>query len=121
VIKLNEVTRIIGNQIKKYRVIKKMSQRDLAAVLDVNDSNVSGWEAGRFAPGNDVMIRLCEYFGITLDELFGREKKPVENDELKNEDIELFKSLNEAGQDEAIHRLRQMIAEAVADELDRRS
>jgi transcriptional regulator with XRE-family HTH domain len=63
----------IGEQIKRLRVEKDWSQRELAEVIDVNVNVISLWERGKFEPSIFNCILLADVFDITLDELCCRE------------------------------------------------
>lgn len=59
----------IGERLLKLRKERNLSQEDLANVLDVSRQTISKWETGQSMPDFDKIIPLCEYFGITSDEL----------------------------------------------------
>ncbi|WP_148511422.1 helix-turn-helix transcriptional regulator, partial [Hungatella hathewayi] len=54
---------------------KGFSQEQLGAEVGVTRQTVSKWELGETTPEMDKLIKLAELFGITLDELAGREEK----------------------------------------------
>ncbi len=58
-----------GENLKQIRKEKNISQEELANVLDVSRQTVSKWETDQSTPDFDKIIPLCEYFGITSDEL----------------------------------------------------
>ena len=59
----------IGERLLKLRREKNLSQEELANVLDVSRQTVSKWETDQSLPDSDKIIPLCNYFGITSDEL----------------------------------------------------
>lgn len=61
----------LGENIYHHRTGKNMSQGDLAAALDVSRQSVSKWENNIAVPELEKLVRMCELFGITLDELVG--------------------------------------------------
>lgn len=63
----------IGTKIHELRTIKRLSQGDLADVLDVSRQSVSKWETDTSIPDLDKLIKLCDVFGISLDELTERQ------------------------------------------------
>ena len=63
----------LGETIYRLRTEKNMSQGDLADALDVSRQSVSKWENGNAVPDLEKLMKLAELFGITLDELVGRE------------------------------------------------
>lgn len=62
----------IGNKIFELRTAKNLSQGNLADLLDVSRQSVSKWETDAAIPELDKLIKLCDVFGVTLDELTGR-------------------------------------------------
>ena len=65
----------IGNKIYEMRIAKKLSQSDLADLLDVSRQSVSKWETDAAVPDLDKLVKLCDVFEITLDALSGRNVK----------------------------------------------
>lgn len=64
----------LGERIYELRIEKNLSQGDLADALDVSRQSVSKWENNMAVPDLDKLIKLCDIFEISLDELTGREK-----------------------------------------------
>ena len=64
----------LGERIYELRNEKNLSQGDLADTLDVSRQSVSKWENNMAVPDLDKLIKLCDIFEISLDELTGREK-----------------------------------------------
>ena len=65
---------IIGNKIRELRKARGLSIPALAKELGVGENSISNWELGRFEPSLFAVIRLADYFDITIDELVGRNK-----------------------------------------------
>ena len=63
----------LGETIYRLRTKAGMSQDALAGALDVSRQSVSKWENNAAVPDLDKLIKLSEVFGVTLDELVGRE------------------------------------------------
>ncbi len=64
----------LGEKIYELRTKKNLSQGDLSDRLDVSRQSVSKWENNIAVPDLDKLIKLCDIFEISLDELTGREK-----------------------------------------------
>ena len=56
-------------KIKEFRKKSGLSQVQVAEKLFVNQNTVSQWETGRSSPPIDVLIKLSDLFGCTIDEL----------------------------------------------------
>lgn len=64
----------IGERLLNLRKEKNLSQEELANVLDVSRQTISKWETDQTTPDFDKIVPLCEYFGITSDELLSGKK-----------------------------------------------
>lgn len=65
----------IGTKIFELRTAMNLSQGDLADMLDVSRQSVSKWETDAAVPDLDKLMKLCDVFSVTLDELTCREAK----------------------------------------------
>lgn len=65
----------IGNKIKEYREQNKMTQKDVAEILEVEPGTISKYESGMIEPNIESLKRLAETFNITVDELINNEEK----------------------------------------------
>lgn len=64
----------LGEKIYELRNKNNLSQGDLADALQVSRQSISKWENNMAVPDLDKLIKLCDVFEISLDELTGREK-----------------------------------------------
>jgi transcriptional regulator with XRE-family HTH domain len=62
----------LSEQIREFRRRDGRTQEDLANALGVTAQAVSRWEKGICYPDMEVMPSLANYFGVSIDELFGR-------------------------------------------------
>lgn len=60
----------IGEKIADLRRENKMTQRDLAEIINVSDKVISKWETGRTLPDVEAMLRLSKTFNVTIAELY---------------------------------------------------
>lgn len=65
------MTLYIGENLKKLRKLKELTQEQLADILGVSFQAVSKWERGDSYPDIEMLPTIAEYFGITTDELMG--------------------------------------------------
>ena len=61
----------IGQNIKKYRLKKSMTQEQLADLLCISTAAVSKWEAKNSYPDITMLFPLATIFGVSMDELLG--------------------------------------------------
>lgn len=72
----------ISKNIKKQRVLNKMTQEDLAAKIHVTRQTVSSWETDRTQPDLEILLSLADAFGIEVEELiYGKRKNSNEEKE----------------------------------------
>ena len=62
----------IRDVLKKLIEQKGVSQGEFAEAIGVQDSAVSKWLNGIQIPKVELYDAICEYFNVTLDQLFGR-------------------------------------------------
>lgn len=60
---------VTGAMIRELREKKRMTQAELAAVLNVSDKTVSKWEKGRGYPDITLLEPVAKAFGISVMEL----------------------------------------------------
>ena len=63
----------IGDKIRELRRRDDRRQEDLANALGVTCQAVSRWESDTGYPDMELIPAIANYFGITIDELFGYE------------------------------------------------
>ncbi len=60
---------MLGDKIKLYRESKKMTQNEIAEILDVSSATVSKYESGALEPNIESLKRLADLFEVSIDEL----------------------------------------------------
>lgn len=60
---------IIGKRMKELR--GNMSQRQAASCVGMWAQNWNVYESGQSIPGAEVIIKICQYFGVSSDWLLG--------------------------------------------------
>ena len=80
---------MLADRIKKLRKAKGLTQIQFAQEFNVANGTVGMWETGKREPDLDTTQRIADFFGVTMDELLGRESKKEEpaalvGGELKN-------------------------------------
>ncbi|MBQ8685904.1 MAG: helix-turn-helix transcriptional regulator [Clostridia bacterium] len=59
-------------KIKEFREEMHLTQNELAQKIENVQRNVSNWENGTSEPDCETILKLAEFFDITIDELFGK-------------------------------------------------
>ncbi|MDE7453127.1 MAG: helix-turn-helix domain-containing protein [Clostridia bacterium] len=63
----------IGEAIKYQREINGFTQSAVSKATGISQPKLSYFESGKHLPLIDDCIRLADFYGITIDELIGRE------------------------------------------------
>ena len=59
-------------RLKELRKAAGLKQQQIADMCNVGKSTYSYWENGIYEPSYDVLAKLAEYFGVSVDYLLGR-------------------------------------------------
>ena len=75
-----------GKRIQNLRKVHCLSQRQLAAELNINEKSVSYIENGKRAPSIDLLIQIAAVFNTSLDYLItGKETELFQHLQVENE------------------------------------
>ena len=84
------------NRIKELRKSFNLSQEKLAEEFEVERATISRWENDKTDPSNEDLLKLAQYFKVSVDYLLGRTINPTAPDQ---------ESQNPEAQ-EILHRLK---------------
>ena len=65
---------MIGENIKFYRNLAKLTQEQLAIKLNISQSTLANYEKNKRDISTDILKNLCKILNITADELLGIDK-----------------------------------------------
>ena len=63
----------IGKNLKEHRKFNNLTLEQLEKATGISNQNLSRWENDKIIPGINFCIILADYYGISLDELVGRD------------------------------------------------
>lgn len=84
----------LGNNIRHFRRRDKRTQEQLAEVLGVTSQAVSRWESGGSYPDMNLIPSIANFFGVSIDELFGYESERTQRIEALAVEIDRMNHLN---------------------------
>lgn len=79
----------INNRIKELREFNNLTQKELAAKIDLNYSVLSRIETGERPIRDDELLKIANYFKVTIDYLLGNSSEST-TIESENQDISLI-------------------------------
>lgn len=62
-----------GEILKEHRTARSKSLKDIEKATGISNQNLSRWERGEVIPSIAFCEILADFYGITLDELVGRD------------------------------------------------
>lgn len=62
-----------GKLLKEQRLISNKTLMDVERDTGISNANLSRWENGKVIPSIAFCEQLADYYGVSLDELVGRE------------------------------------------------
>ena len=80
---MTDIRDIIAKNISELRSEMKITQFQLAEVLNYSDKAVSKWERGEAVPDVSVLKQIADYFGVTVDYLLTDEHDDYEKKRAK--------------------------------------
>lgn len=84
--------------LKNIRKEKNITQEELAKVLNMKRTSISGYETGRKEPDFKTLTEIANYFNVSVDYLLGRSNVRYSMDELNEimqKDSELASFIHE--------------------------
>ena len=65
------------DRLKSLRLSNNLTQLDIANYLKINDRSYQNLEYGKSKPKYDTLIKLADYYNISIDYLVGRSDDPT--------------------------------------------
>ncbi len=72
----SQIRRLLAYSIHMLRLMRGLTQQEIAAKLGKSVNAVSSWELGNTSPPVDEIIELCKVFDVTPNQLFGWDECP---------------------------------------------
>lgn len=72
---------IFNKRLRSLREQHKISQKDFAEILGVSNVVLSRYENGERKPDYDMLIKIAEYFDVSVDYLLGKSNSVQLSDE----------------------------------------
>lgn len=84
------------NRIRDLREDRDLRQIDVANATGIDQKTLSNYETGKTNPDSYSLIKLADFFGVSIDYLVGRIACPISNKEDIHSKIEAIqKDLND--------------------------
>lgn len=91
---MEDLKKIIANNLIKYRKNAKLTQLELAEKLMYSDKNVSKWERGDSVPDVVILKQIADIYGVTVNDMLEETDEIAESVNEKESKKEKKKTLN---------------------------
>ena len=69
---VGESAATLSEKLKELRLSKGLTQIEFARIFNIANGTVGNWETGKRAPDYDTLIKIADFYGVTIDHLLGR-------------------------------------------------
>jgi transcriptional regulator with XRE-family HTH domain len=71
---------MFGKRLKQLREDNDLRQEDVGKIVNVEKSTVSQWESGKRTPDVETIMKLADYFNVSIDYILGKTdiRTPIE-------------------------------------------
>ena len=118
---------IFGQKLKELRRKHKITQEQLAKIINVERSSIGKYESTNTIPSKETLLKIAQYFNVSTDYLLGNEstqqrresKKTIETEKITEQEktlLETFRSTTELGRQRIIQS-----ALNIYDEIEKKS
>ena len=68
----NKEKKVLGENLKRLRIAKGLSREEFAEMFNISTLTVRNTEQGYISPRNPAIIKYADFYGASLDDIFGR-------------------------------------------------
>lgn len=93
---------MVAQKIRELRMEQKLTQYELAVILKISREAYSMYENAKRQPNYETLCMIADYYGVSLDYLFGRtniRSLPMEMNEKESQLLFEYRSLDGRGQE----------------------
>lgn len=67
---------MFASKLKELRKAKGITQEIFADEFNISRGTIAMWETGKREPAHETLLKLADYFNVSVDYLLGREEEP---------------------------------------------
>ncbi len=98
----------IGERLAKVRKEKGYKQKDIADKLNVSQQVISNIERNATSPDINFLRGLADLYGMSLDELIGRQVTPKQGKGIEQEIMSIIEKLDDTGKELSLSLVNQV-------------
>lgn len=98
-----------GRNLERIRKDKKVSQTTLAQELGLTQQMISSYEKNVSSPNIETLIKIADYFNISIDTLVGHKTSGAESVSPNSRFLKYFEALNDPDREKCITIARTLL------------
>lgn len=100
---------MLHKQLHLLREKSGLTQKELSTKLGIARTTYAGYELGTSEPDNDTLQKIANFYDVSIDFMFGREKKTWSfPDELTEKALSEFRKLSKDDQEYLVNFMERM-------------
>ena len=99
----------LGRHLAELRKSNGLKQKELAKALSVSQQIISNIERDQTTPDIELLKRMADFYGISLDQLVGRTFNQINEDDVENRIINYLKQMDDRGKELSLGRVSQVV------------
>lgn len=97
-------------RLREIRKLSGLTMKELGIRIGVSESAISQYETGKRQPDYETLLKIADYFGVSVDYLLGKDEK--------SEDSELQEYLEQLKNRSEMRMLFKLAAEATKEDVE---
>jgi transcriptional regulator with XRE-family HTH domain len=98
-----------GQNLEKVRKERKISQAKLGNALGITQQMISSYEKDISSPNIESLVKIADYFEVSIDSLIGHEVKPTITETQRNTLLHMFDSFTIEDRDRCLIILKTLL------------
>lgn len=100
-----------GTNLEHLRKDKNISQAKLGSTLGLTQQMISSYKSGTSSPNIDVLLKIANYFNVSLDTLVDYSPHTPDENSAENRLLRYFQTLSAADKEQCILIVKTIIAD----------
>lgn len=97
--------KIMTARLKELRLNKGVSQIEVARWLSVSRTSYTKYETGVYEPSIETLIKLAEFYGVTVDYIIGHSNEQVTLETCNDDEVNIITLYRRYGNKEVVRNL----------------
>ena len=103
------ISMAFGENLEMIRKQKKVSQTKLGKVLGLTQQMISSYEKNMSSPNIDVLIKIANYFNVSIDYLLGHTTSPSTYENAEGRLLRYFNGLSELDKEKCLTIIQTLL------------